>query len=62
MIEQPGRILTGEAGVAELWLFVVAAGFADGPVEALDGQKAERISSIDMREAKSFDFSGVSTP
>ncbi len=40
-VGKSGRILPGEAGVAELRLLIVAADLADGAVEPVDRQETE---------------------
>ena len=46
---EAGRIVAGEAGVAELRRVVVAAGFADGAVEPVDRQEGEASTRMKSR-------------
>lgn len=48
MIEQACRILSREAGVAELRLLVIAGGFADGTIKPFDGEEAERVDTDEL--------------
>src|SRR5690606_14481111 len=47
-VEQAGRVFAGEAGIAKLRLFGIAAGLADGPVQPLDGEEAQRVDTDEL--------------
>src|SRR5688572_20373219 len=48
VVKQPRRILRGEAGVAILRLVLVAHRLADGAVEPVDRQEAQRIHADEI--------------
>src|SRR6516162_1134134 len=49
LVGQAGRVIAGEAGVAELGLARVAPGLAHGPIEAVDGDEGKAVDADQLR-------------
>src|SRR5215472_2893768 len=49
LVRQAGRVVAGEAGIAELRLARVTPGLAHGPVEAVDGDEGKTVDADELR-------------